>query len=259
MPDEVPLNATRVAALYDIHGNLPALRAVLRDVEQAGADLIVFGGDLAWGPWPVETVDAIRSVEEALVIRGNADRETGGRFDESRGLAPEVAEVTVWAADLLGDERCRWLRELRETATVEIEGLGSTLFCHGSPRSDEESLTSLSSETRLTDVLKNVSDPFVVCGHTHIQFDRMVGNVRLINAGSVGLAYERAPGACWALLDGKEGVSLRRTAYDTAGAAEAMRVTACPHVDEMFATNIEHPPDPEEVAAHFERMATADG
>lgn len=252
-------NATRVAALYDIHGNLPALQAVLRDVEQAGADLIVFGGDLAWGPWPVETVDAIRSMERAVVIRGNADRETGGRFDESDGLAAEVAEITIWAADLLGDERCRWLKELRETATVEIEGLGPTLFCHGSPRSDEESLTSLSSEARLTEVLENVDDPFVLCGHTHIQFDRTVGNVRLINAGSVGLAYERAPGAYWALLDEKDGISLRRTTYDTAETAQAMRATACPHVDEMFATNIEHPPDPEEVAAHFEKTATADG
>ena len=235
------------------------MQAVLHDVEQAGADLVVFGGDLAWGPWPVETVDAIRSVDGAMVIRGNADRETGGRFDESRGLAPEVAAITVWAADLLGDERCRWLRELRETTTVEIEGLGTTLFCHGSPRSDEESLTSLSSEARLTEVLEKVSDSFVVCGHTHIQFDRTVGNVRLINAGSVGLAYERAPGAYWALLDGTEGISLKRTGYNTAATAEAMRATACPHVDEMFATYIEHPPDPEEVAAHFERMAIADG
>jgi diadenosine tetraphosphatase ApaH/serine/threonine PP2A family protein phosphatase len=104
-----------------------------------------------------------------------------------------------------------FLAALPLTETIEIDGLGSVLFCHATPRNDEEILTRISPDERWRAALDGVDAGMVVCGHTHIQFDRLAGGTRLVNAGSVGMPYEREPGAYWALLG--PDVDLRRTEY----------------------------------------------
>ncbi|HEX9381170.1 MAG TPA: metallophosphoesterase family protein [Gaiellaceae bacterium] len=204
----------RVAALYDVHGNLPALEAVLTEVD---ADLLLVGGDVVAGPWPSETLERLRALGERVrVIRGNADRELAEPPKPKRegGPPPEVIE---WTRSRLSGEQLEFLARLPQTASLEVEGLGRVLFCHATPRSDEEVLTRISPDQRWLDALAGVDESVVVCGHTHVQFDRHVGDIRLVNAGSVGMPYEREPGAYWALLG--PDVELRRTEHEPADIA----------------------------------------
>jgi putative phosphoesterase len=190
----------RIAALYDIHGNMPALDAVLADVD---ADVILVGGDFVAGPWPAETYERLCSLDgDVRFIRGNADREV---VDEEPGRAPP--ELMEFVRERLPEEAFDFLRTLPLTASV-----GRVLFCHATPRNDEEIFTRISPDERWREALAGVDADVVVCGHTHIQFERHIGDIRLVNAGSVGMPYEREPGAYWALLDGT-GVELRRTEY----------------------------------------------
>jgi putative phosphoesterase len=215
----------RVAALYDIHGHLPALEAVLAEVDESGADMILVGGDFSTGPMGAETVDLLRERSASTrFIRGNADRELWAPGPEREGGPPP--ESLDWARRQLGDERIRFLRSLPETVTVEVDGLGRALFCHATPRSDEEIVTELTPDERLRQVLAGVEEPVVVCGHTHVQVDRQVGSIRLVNAGSVGMPYEDEPGAYWALLG--PDVELRRTAFDAEEARARIAATGYP-------------------------------
>ena len=196
----------RVAALYDIHGNLPALEAVLAE---ADADVILVGGDFVAGPWPAETVERLRGLDgDVRFIRGNADREV---YEETQGLAPP--ELIEFVRDRLSAAEVHFLRSLPLTETVDVEGLGRVLFCHATPRSDEEIFTRDSPDEAWADALAEVDADVVVCGHTHVQFDRRIGGIRLVNAGSVGMPYEDVPGAYWALLG--PDVERRRSEYMT--------------------------------------------
>jgi putative phosphoesterase len=195
----------RVAALYDIHGNLPALDAVLAEVD---ADVIVVGGDFALGPWPAETIERLRSLDgDVRFIRGNADREL---VQGEPGLAPP--ELMEFVRTQLSPEEVEFLRSLPLTETV-----GRTLFCHATPRNDEEIFTRDSPDERWATALADVAADVVVCGHTHVQFDRRVGDIRLVNAGSIGMPYEERPGAYRALVG--DDVELRRTQYEPADIA----------------------------------------
>jgi len=236
----------RVAALYDVHANLPAVEAVLAEVD---ADTILVGGDAVLGPMPKETLSLLRD-RGATFIRGNCDREvaTPGEGDE---LWTRRAR---WAHEQLDDEELAFLGDLPHPLPMEVDGLGEVLFCHGSPRSDEEILTAITPPKRLDPILDGVTQNLVVCGHTHAQFDRLVGDRRLVNAGSVGMAYEGEPGiAAWALLGPT--VELRRTGYDVEAAAALVRETGFPGADELVNEALLHPPSAEEVTAHFESLA----
>jgi predicted phosphodiesterase len=236
----------RVAALYDVHANLPALEAVLAEVD---ADTILVGGDVALGPMPRETLSLLRE-RGATFIRGNCDREVA-----TPGEGEELwTRRARWVHEQLDDEEHAFLRDLPHPLPMEIDGLGQVLFCHGSPRSDEEILTAITPPKRLDPILDGVTQDLVVCGHTHAQFDRLVGDRRLVNAGSVGMAYEGEPGiAAWALLGPT--VELRRTRYDVEAAAELVRETGFPEADELVNEALLHPPSAEEVTAHFESLA----
>jgi putative phosphoesterase len=240
----------RIAALYDVHGNLPALEAVLRDVRAESVDVVVVGGDVVWGPWPGEVLELLRGIEGVRFIRGNADREVATSSGDLEGA---TGEVTAWVADHLSAEQKEWLLALPPDFAGEVDGLGDVLFCHGSPRSDEEMMTRLSPLTRLEAALHGVAQRTVVCGHTHTQFRRPVGDHEVVNAGSVGMPYEGRPGAFWALLG--PGVDLRRTDYDVDAAARAMEETGCPHVREVFVDTILRPLSPEDAAREFEEIA----
>ena len=239
----------RVAALYDVHGNLPALEAVLAEVEREGVDAIVSGGDVvAGGPFPLETFGLLRSLGDRVVwVRGNGDREW---TPEAEGI---WGERTVWAAAHLHHAEREFLHDLPDTATLEIDGLGPVLFCHATPRSDEEILTEASPESRWEDALDGVAEAVVVCGHIHMQSDREVAARRVVNAGSVGMPYEGRPGAYWALIG--PDVELRRTEYDVAAAAERMLATGFPAVDEHVEENVLASPTREEATAYFEALA----
>ena len=195
----------RVAALYDIHGNVHALDAVMAEVD---ADLILVGGDAVSGPWPSETLERLRGFGERVrFIRGNADREVAS---ERPGLAPPA--VMDFVRKQLTEEQIAFLGTWLLIESLEVDGLGSVLFCHATPRNDEEILTRVSAEERWRDALAGVDQPTVVCGHTHVQFDRRIGETRLVNSGSVGMPYEDEPGAYWTLL-GPE-IEFRRTQYE---------------------------------------------
>ncbi|HLY86462.1 MAG TPA: metallophosphoesterase family protein [Gaiellaceae bacterium] len=190
-----------VAALYDIHGNLEALEAVLAEVPDDAT--IVVGGDIcAGGEQPSETLARLRALGDRVRwVRGNADREL---FPGEGGLVPEpLVEET---RGRLSEDEIAFLHELPGTQRID-----DVLYCHASPRNDVDIFTERTPEERLTPLFEGVDAATVVCGHTHTQFERTVGGVRIVNAGSVGMPYEEEPGAYW-LLD----LAHRRTPYDGA-------------------------------------------
>jgi predicted phosphodiesterase len=194
---------------------------VLRDVREAEVDAIVFGGDDLAGPWPAETAALLESLElPTYRVRGNADRELTG----APGRAP--AELLEWAAGRIDTETLASIEQLPLTQTLEIDGLGPVLFCHATPRNDTEIRTVLSPDERWSEVLADVEQRTVVVGHTHVQFDRIVGDVRVVNAGSVGMAYEDEPGAYWAVLG--PDVEFRRSAFDVGAMLAALPGLAYP-------------------------------
>jgi len=245
----------RVAAIYDIHGNIAALDSVLADIMRNNVDAVIVGGDVAWGPFPRETVERLEQLlpSDVAFVRGNADREVAQRAGVADGLDEVVAAINEWCADQLDDRQRSWLAELPEIASIYIDGIGETVFCHGSPRSDEEILTVATPLRRLKDSLHGVDAPLVVCGHTHMQFDLRVDDKRLINAGSVGLPYEGEPGAYWTLLG--PDVELRRSSYDVESALDAMALSGCPHVEMVFIDTLRNPPPQTEVIRQFEGAA----
>jgi diadenosine tetraphosphatase ApaH/serine/threonine PP2A family protein phosphatase len=240
----------RVAVLNDIHGNLPAFEAVLAEVPDDA--LVVFGGDIVAGPMPKECLALARSLAaRARFLMGNGDHRKGAGPDE------EVWERRRdWIfEEQLGDEQRQFLEEMPPTQSIEVVELGRTLFCHGSPRDENEIITAITSPERLREILDGVEERVVVCGHTHHQFDRVVEPWRLINAGSVGMPYEGRRGAFWALLG--PDVELRRTDYDVEAAAEAIRATGYPEPEEDPLPNLLDPPTAGEAAEHFEQQALA--
>jgi predicted phosphodiesterase len=250
------IRAMRIAALYDIHGNLPALDAVLAEVEVLAPDAIVIGGDVAPGPMVAETIARLRGLgERARFVMGNGDRELVAAIDA--GTTPEaagddlVARFNAWAAQGLDRADRDFLAAFAATVTVEVDGLGPVLFCHGSPRSDDERITRATPQERLAPMLEGVSEPVVVCGHTHQQFDLRCGAQRVLNAGSVGMPYEGTAAAFWLLLG--PDAELRRTDYDVPAAVATMRATGMPDVDKiLLQESLIEPVDPDWVTRYFE-------
>lgn len=224
----------RVAALYDVHGNAPALEAVLADVAAGDVELVVFGGDLVAGPWPQETLAIARSLPRARFVLGNADR-----LDSS---IPSGS----WILDRLGDDELAFLASFEEKIVVD-----GVLYRHGSPRSVDEMVTSLTPDALVREMLAGIEEKLVVVGHTHVQFDRRIDGHRVVNAGSVGMAYEGRRGAFWALIG--DDVELRRTEYDVEAVAAALPADY-PGRDDLSGWLLD-PPDPEEVARYFESQA----
>jgi predicted phosphodiesterase len=222
----------RVAALYDVHGNAPALDAVLADVASEGFHLIVCGGDVVSGPMPAAVLEALTG--QPLPVRwvdGNGDREV------REGAAP-------WVAQRLDDAQLALLATF--APTVEAEGI---LYCHATPRSDTELITAITPAADVRAAIGRAGT--VVCGHVHAQYDRAIGPLRLVNAGSVGMPYEGRPGAFW--LELADGVPRhRRSDYDVDAAAAAIRATGYPDADELVTESLRGGVGPAEVAAYFE-------
>jgi putative phosphoesterase len=254
---------SRVAAIYDVHGNLLALEAVLVDLQSVNPDLIVVGGDVAAGPMPAGVLERLVALGDSICfVRGNADREvlaaySDGPHADATDAADPAERTAVFAASKIDRAHRDLLASFAEHLVVEVEGVGQVLFCHGSPRSDEEIVTAATTEGRLREILAGVDQDLVVCGHTHAQFDRCVGAKRVVNAGSVGMPYQGKPvGAFWLLL-GADGVCLRRSDYDLDRAVERIRATGFPDAEDVAQILLE-PPDPEWVATFFEQQAARD-
>ena len=242
----------RVAALADVHGNAPALEAVLAEVEREAPDLVVFCGDVTWGALPEETVALVEPLgERARFVRGNTERELLALFDE---LPTNADEREVFLAQQ-HDARARELvAGFAEHVVVEVDEVGPTRFCHGSPRSDEELVTEATPVERVREFLAGVEEQAVVTAHTHVSYERVVDGVRLLNPGSVGLPYEGSPGAYWALLG--PGVEHRRTEYDLDEAERRVRAGGNPFGD-LTMEILRMPPSRAEVIEDAERRVFA--
>jgi predicted phosphodiesterase len=244
----------RIAALYDIHANLPALEAVIADVRLAGVDGIVVGGDVVPGPMPRETIACLQELGLPVqYISGNGEREVGEQMNTGTcGVPPAWRETMRWVAEALDRDHERLFASWPATITCEITGLGAALFCHATPRNDSEIVTRLTPDEVLAPVFAGVAAPLVVCGHTHMQFDRHVGATRVVNAGSVGMPFGE-PGAYWLLLG--PGVELRRTAYDLDRAAARIRATEYPQAADFAAHNVLAPPSESVMLEAFQKAA----
>ena len=204
-----------LAAIYDIHGNLPALEAVVADAEAVGVDRFLLGGDYAsLGCWPVETVERLRSLPTAGWLRGNWER-----WQVSPQDAPDhpfIEAAGRWVREAIGSLAAE-LGALPETAVVD-----GTLFCHASPISDMRTFMPEAGDDE-AELLAGVAQPRVVFGHSHLQFRRVNnGGVELVNAGSVGLPFDGDHRAAYALIR-DDGVELRRVAYDHEAYAVTVR------------------------------------
>lgn len=246
----------RVAVIYDIHGNLPALEAVLREIHDAEVDRVVVGGDVVPGPMPRETIACLLGLKLPVqFIYGNCEIAV---LDELVGrpvAVPEaVRSVIQWTASELSQDERELLASWPKTLQFEIPGLGSVLFCHGTPRDENEIFTRRTPEERLAPIFRDVKASVVVCGHTHMQFDRMVGGVRVINAGSVGMPFGKT-GADWLLLD--DAVERRHTDYDLTAAAERICCTKYIQAEDFASRYVLNPPSEQEMLELFERAGAA--
>jgi len=254
----------RVAALYDIHGNLPALEAVLEDVREADVDQIVVGGDVVPGPMPRETLGRLLDLDlpthfihgngELAILAQMAGARTGSitYWGTTSGARPPegIIEIYRWTTAQLQPELEPMLARWPKTVRLEIDGLGQVLFCHSTPRNETEVFTRLTAEDRLLPIFEELNAPVVVCGHTHMQFDRTIGRTRVVNAGSVGMPFGE-PGAYWLLLGSD--IQLRHTAYDLAKATERIRATNYPQAEDFAAHNVLQPPSEKQMLEAFSK------
>jgi len=250
----------RVAALFDIHGNLPALEAALEDARRARVDRVVVGGDVVPGPMPGECLERLLELDLPVdFVHGNGDLGVLAQM-----LEPDADSATYWGTTSgkpLPEphrSRTRWsaeqvrghetaLASWPRTVRLSIDGLGEVLFCHATPRSETEIFTRLTAEEKLAPIFQSLGVAMVVCGHTHMPFDRTVAGVRVVNAGSVGAPFGE-PGAHWLLLG--PGVEMRSTMYDLERAAELVRSTPYPEAAEA-AQGILKPPSEEQALEVF--------
>lgn len=241
----------RVAAIYDVHGNLPALEAVLRDVREANVDRIVVGGDVIPGPMPRESIELLETLDRPThFLRGNGEREVLALRAgvESTNVPERFRAIMRWTADQLDDDAVRRIAAWPPTLRLRLEPLGDVLFCHATPRSDTEIFTERTPEEVLRPVFDAAAADIVVCGHTHMQFDRSVGRTRVVNAGSVGMSFQ-GPGAYWLFLG--DGIALRRTDYDLDEAASRIAATTYPHAVNFAEGSVLHAPTRETTLDSF--------
>jgi len=255
----------RVAVLNDIHANLTALEAVLAEVGEAHVDGVVLGGDVLPGPIQRETLDRIRGLNVPVhALYGNGELALLAQLDAatpdsvtywgttSGAPMPErYREWIRWGARDLSTEDVSWVRSWPKTIQLNIDGIGDVLFCHGTPTSETDAFTKLTPEDVLRPVFDRLGVQLVVCGHTHMQFDRTIGDTRVVNAGSVGNPFGRT-GADWLML-GPE-VQLRHTDYDLQAAVQRMRATAFPGAQE-FAQYVLTPPPESSMLEAFTRVS----
>jgi predicted phosphodiesterase len=240
-----------VAALYDIHENLPALEAVLHELRQAKVDQVVVGGDVLPGPMAGETLARLLDLDIPVqFIRGNGEVAVLAQLAgmDPGPLPPPAREAVSWTAEQLTPECRRVIASWPKTLCPDIAGWGEVLFCHATPRNENECFTRLTPAERLMPIFQALDVSLVICGHTHMQFDRTVGRVRVVNAGSVGMSFGE-PGADWLLLG--PSLQLRHTPYNLEQVAALIRGTTYPQAEEFAAHSILRPPSAEAMLEVF--------
>lgn len=232
----------RVAALYDIHGNLPALDAVLAELQGEAIDAVVVGGDVMPGPRPGSCLERIAALELPVhFVRGNGEADVARMYrGEPVTRVPDRLHALLrWTVASLGEHHLDTVATWPATTALTIGGLGDVLFCHATPRDDWEIFTRRSPEAALRPIFEPTGADVVVCGHTHMPVDRRVGEVRVVTSGSVGLPFGE-PGAHWLLL-GPDGVEFRRTDYDRNAALASFRDTGYPGLEDF--SIVDPPPE----------------
>lgn len=251
----------RVAVLADIHGNLPALEAVLADTEREGVDAYVLNGDIALGPMPGPTLDRLEQLgDRAVWVHGNCEREmlaARAGSDAPGSMPDEVWATAVYAGRALTDRQRELVSDLPLSVSLEVDGLGPVRFCHATTRDDTEIVLVDSPVEDFTRGFANCDEPTVVLATPTCPFDRLADRRRFVNPGSVGMPYAGVPGAYWALLG--PGVQLRRSDYDLAAAAGLFTTEAAgyPGLAEFVAENLLAVPSDAEALAVMRKMADA--
>ena len=234
-----------LACLFDIHGNLPALEAVLEEVRHEGADHVIVGGDVLPGPFPRECLDLLYSLDiPTEFIIGNGDRETltAIRDGVSSAVPAYFHDAMRWNAAQLNEDDARRIAQWPLTRRLHVGGIGDVMFCHATPRNDNEIFMRTTADATLLPIFEPLGVHAVVCGHTHMQHQRTVGTTRIINAGSIGASFQ-GPGAYWLLIGPT--VQLRRTYYDVEAAAARVRATSYPQKEQFASTSVLQPPSEE--------------
>lgn len=229
-----------IAVLSDIHGNLPALEAVLAEVAEAEVDLIVLNGDLVDGPFPGETLDLLERLgDRAVWLRGNGDRWLVEAQSGFRHPDPATDAMLQWASRRLTEGQRDRLATLPLTLTLDVAGRGPVGICHATGRSDNEMFLVDSGSEQAAAAFANFEAETVVVGHCHMPFDRLIDRRRIINTGSVGMPYGHS-GASWALI-GSDVVS-RQTPYDVDAAASRIARSGMPGASDFARTYVRSQP-----------------
>jgi putative phosphoesterase len=241
----------RIAVVADVHGNLPALRAVAAQLDAQSVDAIVVAGDTCGGPLTRDTLELLSARPEPVHwIAGNSERETVAVFDGADISDDPAGRAAAWSSGQLD----RHWRDVLAGWPIALT-LDGVCFCHGSPRRDDEILTRGTPDGVLAEALADVPEALVVGGHTHQQLIRRAGEgLVYANTGSIGLPYEGSRDAFWMLVaDGAP--QLRKTAYDHAAALAELRASGFPDLYEHLDGSLVSPVDPDWVTAFFEYTA----
>jgi putative phosphoesterase len=225
----------RLALFSDVHSNLPALDAVLADINQAGVDARYGLGDLVgYAPWPNEVLERLQAEGFPIVI-GNYDDGTGFDRDEcgcayTNPVEKSLGDVSfAWTKAHTSDANKAWLRGLAPDIRFETDGK-RYLLVHGSPRRINEYLYDDRPDSSFAHIAAMADADVIVCGHTHKPYDKAVAGVRFLNVGSAGKPKHGDPRACWVLLNTTTGdADFRRVAYDVESAAQAIQANDLPH------------------------------
>lgn len=250
----------RIAVLSDTHGVLPCLNAVLGERDVESADMVVVTGDIAAGPQPTQVLDRLLELGDRVrLVRGNADRDL---VTAASGVQPPegTPPVDLWAATQLTGPHVELLAALEHPVTLSLDGVGEVLFCHGTPRDDNEVVLVDTRPSQWAKVLKDVPDSVkvVCCGHTHVPFARLMNRRWVVNSGSTGMPYG-STGVPWVLLEAR-GIQLRSTPIDPRQVASSIvDNSGFPGVQAWVQDYVLAPPsDLEAVLAFAERDGRAD-
>jgi predicted phosphodiesterase len=244
----------KIATLYDIHGNLPALEAVLTELERAAPDALVIGGDVVAGPLPVETLELLQSLSlPTYFLLGNAEADILSCWQTgvSHGLSAKADEEAKWLVKKLPNKQLEFLSTWSDTVKLELRGLGNVLFCHATALSNTLVFTQNTSEEKVRGFFASAEAKTIICGHTHMQFERSVGEKRIYNSGSVGMPFGEK-GAHWLILD--ERVHFKCTEYNYAKAAQLIQQSDYPDAEGFTSGNVLSTPTQEEALAFLERL-----
>jgi predicted phosphodiesterase len=228
----------RIAAIGDVHGNLPALEAVMEEINEENVDGIVVCGDTIAGPLPTETLALLQESRIPVhFLRGNHDSDVV-RFlsgQEPGGMVAKDDDAARWEAGKLTREQKASLLTWPATVEMQLDPWGKALFCHATPCSDTHVFSGLTPDEVVMPVFGGLDASLVVCAHTHMQFDRVIAGVRVVNTGSLGMCVGRT-GADWLLID--DGIRFRHTDFDLDQASERIRQSDYPKVEDFVQNRV---------------------